>query len=529
MHPPSVQNEYLSILRPYSNNVAQKFLTYILCILLLSATVFWSSCREDFEFETNSGNLTFSKDTVFLDTVFTNIGSATYTLKVYNRLNQDISIPFVGLENGPSSSYRLNVDGVAGKEFQNVPLLARDSLFIFVETTFDVTPTGETEFLNTDRILFGEGSAQQHVDLVTLVKDAVFLYPATNADGTRETIPIGLDENGNEIVVEGFVLEPAELNFTNEKPYVIYGYAAVDNGEVLNVAAGARVHFHRNSGMVINSGSSLQITGGLSMDPELLENQVIFEGDRLEPTFADVPGQWGALWIRSGSVNNNLQNLTVKNATAGLIVEGDINNPAATVTLINTQITNSLDFNLWSAGARISASNSVFGGAGATSVRLGNGGDYQFVHSTIANYWGNGPRGGVALALDNEDADLQRAEFTNSIVDGSSRLELSLIQNNNFAFNFRFVHTAIQFNDTGGNFSGNPLYDFDNETFYLNTIINGDMDFQSPFQDSFLLGVQSDAIDAGDPSTLPLFANDILGNPRDANPDLGAYEFAPEN
>ena len=229
MHPPSVQNEYLSILLPYSNNVAQKSLTYTLFILLLSATVFWSSCREDFEFETNSGNLTFSKDTVFLDTVFTNIGSATYTLKVYNGLNQDISIPFVGLENGPSSSYRLNVDGVAGKEFQNVPLLARDSLFVFVETTFDVTPTGETEFLNTDRILFGEGSSQQHVDLVTLVKDAVFLYPATNADGTRETIPIGLDENGNEIVVEGFVLEPAELNFTNEKPYVIYGYAAVDN------------------------------------------------------------------------------------------------------------------------------------------------------------------------------------------------------------------------------------------------------------------------------------------------------------
>ncbi|MEO0573658.1 MAG: hypothetical protein AAF039_18300, partial [Bacteroidota bacterium] len=212
---------YQSILLPYLNNVVQRFIKYIAVALLLVSAGIWSSCREDFNFEPNTGNLTFSKDTVFLDTVFTNIGSSTYTLKVYNGLNRDISIPFVGLENGPNSSYRLNVDGVAGKEFTSVPLLARDSLFVFVETTFDVAPTGENEFLNTDRILFGEGTSQQHVDLVTLVKDAVFLYPATASDGTRETIPFGTDEEGNEIVVEGFYLQPQELNFTNEKPYVI--------------------------------------------------------------------------------------------------------------------------------------------------------------------------------------------------------------------------------------------------------------------------------------------------------------------
>ena len=43
-----------------------------------------SSCRKDFETISSYGKLAFSKDTVFLDTVFSNIGSATYNLKVYN-------------------------------------------------------------------------------------------------------------------------------------------------------------------------------------------------------------------------------------------------------------------------------------------------------------------------------------------------------------------------------------------------------------------------------------------------------------
>ena len=38
-------------------------------------------------------------------------------------------------------------------------------------------------------------------------------------------------------------LEDSELTFTNEKPYVIYGYAAVDEGDILTVETGARVHF----------------------------------------------------------------------------------------------------------------------------------------------------------------------------------------------------------------------------------------------------------------------------------------------
>ena len=118
-------------------------LYYIIGFFML---IFWSSCRQDFEFTPSTGQLSFSKDTVYLDTVFSNIGSSTYTLKVYNNSDNDILIPSLKLSKGQTSNYRMNVDGMlgngplVGKEFENVELLAQDSMFVFIETTIDIQP-----------------------------------------------------------------------------------------------------------------------------------------------------------------------------------------------------------------------------------------------------------------------------------------------------------------------------------------------------------------------------------------------------
>tara|TARA_B100001250_G_scaffold109359_1_gene92352 strand:+ start:612 stop:1061 length:450 start_codon:yes stop_codon:yes gene_type:complete len=117
---------------------------FLLIFTYLMAIIICSSCDNDFDFEISSGNLSFSKDTVYLDTVFTNIGSSTYNLKVYNNSNDNILIPNINLGNGENSYYRLNVDGIygsdsnAGKYFENIELLANDSLYIFIETTVDI-------------------------------------------------------------------------------------------------------------------------------------------------------------------------------------------------------------------------------------------------------------------------------------------------------------------------------------------------------------------------------------------------------
>ena len=74
------------------------------------------------------------------------------------------------------------------------------------------------------------------MELVTLVKDAVFIYPNKDSEGVIETLTFDIDDDGtpDETEIQGRFLEDSELNFTNEKPYVIYGYAAVDEGKTLS-------------------------------------------------------------------------------------------------------------------------------------------------------------------------------------------------------------------------------------------------------------------------------------------------------
>lgn len=503
----------------------------IFCFLLWS-----TSCRKDFEYAQSTGNLEFSKDTVFLDTVFTNIGSSTYSLKVYNRSKEDIEIPSIRLGEGNGSQYRLNVDGVSGTDFTNIPLFAKDSLYVFIETTFDIAPTNATEFLYVDALLFDTGANQQEVPLVTLVKDAIFLYPSILSNGSKESLPFGVDEEGNEIRIEGFVLEDDELIFTNEKPYVVYGYAAVADGKSLLINAGARVHFHENSGILVGSGGSIKINGTLSSDPLLLENEVILEGDRLEPEFSEVPGQWGTVWLTPGSIENELSYLTIKNATVGLLVEGNPTATIPTLSIKNSQSYNSATINLWGRNTSIEAENLVLGNSGISSLYCNLGGSYTFLHSTFANYWSNGFRTGPAVLIDNFETDgfqitasqdLFKADFINSIIDGNTAIELQLNTNETTVFNYYFSHVLIKFRDNEGLFGNNPIYDFLDTSLYESILFNADADFVNTSNNDFRIGPNSEIIGLGDLNTALFVPLDLLGRDRTTNPALGAYQEDP--
>lgn len=506
----------------------RSYLYFILVLALLAS----GSCRKNFEYAPSAGNLEFSKDTVFLDTIFSNIGSSTYSLKVYNTTRDDIEIPSIRLQQGNQSNYRLNVDGLAGKEFQNIPILAQDSMFIFIETTFDLSATNQNEFLYTDKLLFDIDDDQQEVELVTLVKDAVFLFPSKNAQGIKETISLGTDSQGNDIIVEGFTLDDGQLQFTNEKPYVIYGYAAVAEGNSLTMEAGTRVHFHKDSGIYVEDGGKLQINGSLSDDPEILENEVIFEGDRLEPGFENIPGQWGAILIASGSIENNVDYLTIKNATIGIMAEGNGVLESPTLTIANSQIYNSSTVNLWGKSASIIGENLVLGQAGSQSLYCNLGGDYNFKHCTIANYWTNGFRLGTALQINNfsddEAFDLIDATFINCIIDGALSRELALFDNEINTFNFSFTNCLISFDKTA-QFENDPLFDFENDVLYVNNIFNESADFFDPFKGDYRINESSAGNGKAQLQTALQIPLDLSGKDRTSEPEIGAFEITPQD
>ena len=498
---------------------------YLYGLVILSFLVLWSSCRNDFETVASTGNLSFSKDTVYLDTIFSNIGSSTYKLKVYNNSKDDIHIPSLRLAQGESSDYRLNVDGMPGKVFENVQVLAKDSIFIFIETTFDVNnlPSSTNNFLYTDQLLFDTGGNQQKVELVTLIKDAVFLYPEKYADGTTETLILG---SGDDIVeIPGFFLDDNELTFTNEKPYVIYGFAAVRTNKTLTIEAGARVHFHADSGILVAANASIKVMGAPSLDRESMENEVIFQGDRLEPSFANVPGQWGYIRLTSGSVDNEFNHTTIKNGIAALIVED------SPVILRNVQIYNSSNIGLLARTGTIYGENVVINNSGQSSLALQLGGSYEFNHCTFVNYWTGGFRSFPAVTIENtletEEilfvSDLVKADFTNCIIYGNDRREFALLKSEEADFNFSFKNTLIRFQDDRGEFSGNPLYDFQDSSIYSEVIFNADPIFQNANRNNFNIEIEnSGAENIGLNGVAP--AVDLNGTSRGTPPDAGAYE-----
>lgn len=498
---------------------------YIL-LLLIGFGITLTSCRNDFDFESSNGGLRFSKDTVYLDTVFTNIGSSTYTLKVYNKSDKNISIPSLKLGKGLTSKYRLMVDGIPGQEFQNVEMLAKDSMYIFVSVTAEAADSNPTDFLYTDQILFGEGTNMQQVELVTLIQDAVFLYPQKFGDGTTETLPIGGDEIYGFFLDENDATNGNELHWTNTKPYVVYGYAAVPPNKTLVVDAGARVHFHAESGLIVANNASLQINGS-SSSTTALENEVIFEGDRLEPDFSEVPGQWGTIWLTQGSTNNSISNLTIKNATVGLLVTG--NDGTTTPTYItNTQIYNCSNVGILARTGNIDGKNVVINNCGQTSFAGSFGGSYEFTHCTFANYWSSPNQ--TAVLLDDFDGDalyaLTKADFKNCIIYGSTNLSINLKKQGTI-FNYSFDHCLIKFVDLGNQFGTNPLYQFSGSN-YVNCLIatsstNKKPFFKDPSNNELIIGENS-AAKATANATYSTF-NDILNNPRTGTTDMGAYNW----
>ncbi len=489
-----------------------------------------SSCRTDFETIPSQGDLKFSKDTIYLDTVFTNIGSSTYTLKVYNNSKNDITIPTIQLKKGLTSKYRMTVDGMQGNQgkiFINVNLLAKDSLYIFIETTANIADANPTDFLYTDQILFDGGSNLQKVELVTLIQDAVFLYPKKFGDGTTETLPLGDQQIYGFFLDENDPVNGNELKFTKQKPYVVYGYAAVPSGKTVTFDPGARVHFHANSGLILATNASLNVNGSNSTTDKL-ENEVVFEGDRLEPDFADVPGQWGAIWLTDGSTNHKINHLTIKNAAIGLLIQ---NNDGTTVTIKNTQIYDSSNYGILAQTAKITGENLVINNAGLASLACTYGGDYKFTHCTFNNNWGSSSQ--VALLVNNyftgaipESKNLTGATFNNCIIYGSYSNEMILNKKAGATFVYQFNNCLIKFDNTSNQYSSNPEYQFTTDPTHYNSIIqNKDPKFFKITDNKLNIDETSAAFAKGNATYL--VPSDIMGKTRTLPPDLGAFQSKP--
>ncbi len=466
--------------------------TSILMILLFS-------CSKENIITDSSAKLSFSTDTVSFDTVFSTVGSTTKELKIYNPYNERILIKSIKLS-GNTGYFSLNINGISSNSAENVEIDAKDSLYIFIEVTID--PTNKNSPIEIlDSIEFNTNGNLQNIKLQAFGQDMILI-------------------NGEYIQTQ---------TWNSEKPYLIINSMLIDSLNTLTIEAGSRLYFSRNS--------TLYVKGTLSVSGEY-ENEVVFQGSRLEHVYTDVPGQWKGIVFLDGSQNNLLNYAIVKNAVIGLNIGFIENLITPEIEIHNSRIEHHSYAGIYALDSKIFATNSIISNCGNYLVALVNGGKYEFLHCTFANYWNLTVRQEPSVVITNFlDAtqyngkyytnNLIKANFKNSILAGTNETEIGFGKIENFDFNYSFENCLLK--TTQGKIS-EDLSDIN----HFKSVIypkNSEKIFVNSFKYNFNLDtIETSAKDAGnlnlvnDYSALLQLDIDRINRTDDFKPDLGAYE-----
>lgn len=479
----------------------------LLSLLALSVLIL-SACKKDKVTQDISG-LSFSTDTVFFDTVFTEIGTATRNFKVYNNSSQTLRISSIAFANS-TSPFRINVNGESGKSFTDIEILPHDSIYVFVEAT--VNPNGgNSPLVIYEDVIFSSNGGSKSINLVAWGQDAIYYRPNERLEG-----------------LPPFRRVPNNTVWTKNKPIVIFGYLVVDSDSSLTIEAGTKIHFHGGGGLWVYKDGQITVNG-------TKEEPVIFQGDRLEATYKNLPGQWDRIIINGGKPgkNNKIKYAVIKNAIFGLQVENDNTGSGAgsgtssnKLTLENTIIQNNSGMGLYARNYKIDATNVVVANAGTYGIAISGGGEYNFNYVTVANYFNYGqarksPSFFMSNVYEYYDGSLQirqiaNSKFNNCIVYGGidTEFDVQTFDQQGITNEYQFDHILMKRKDA---LSGDK---------FTNIYYNEDPQFSDYINFNYRLRSNSAAIEKAKP--ISGIAFDLDMEARDPNkPDLGAYEYKP--
>lgn len=460
-------------------------------ISLIMACTGMVSCIDDAMTTSSSDVLSFSRDTVDFDTVFTDLGTPTARLIVFNRASKGLEISSIKFKD-PDTRFRFNVDGVSGVEFHDVEIRGRDSIYVFIECFIPETQ-GASPGLVADDLEF-----------------------VTN--GVTQTVRV--EAYGQNVTRLRNVRLTADTRLTADRPYVVFDSLTVGKGVTLTVDPGAQLLFHDGASLVVEGRLEAVGRPGKMID---------MRGDRLDNVLPDVkydilPGQWKGVRIAAGSHGNRIEYVDMRSTLAGLTVDSCADLQQTRLTLLNSWLHNSSGNVLTSRYSKVNAYGCCFSEAGGSVVSLA-GGDHEFLQCTIANnhlYSISGPLLELLHVLpediDENSAPLMRARFSNSIIYGL-RADLNTGDLTGSDVVFRYVSL------------GSKGEDNDN---FINCLWETDPLFRTVRQDylfDYRLQEDSPVRSAGDPALVtPEVMYDMDGVDRLGHgaPSLGAFQYAPQ-
>ena len=470
-----------------------------------------SGCFEEKFTASGDAMLEFSLDTLRFDTVFTEVGSATRSFRVYNNNDLPVKISRIYTEAVPSF-FRINVDGLNGPDVRDVEILNGDSIWVFVEVLVDPDdPVSVSPFVIEDFLVFELNGNRQDVLLEAWGQNANYI-PGPGRNNTISLLSCDLGEE----------------TWDDPRPYVIYGTLLIDSCTVI-WPEGARVYVHggiaNNQLGIYNDGVIFTLPKGRIRSLGTRDNPVIVQDDRLEQ---DYTGLWGGIRLGPASGPHTFDYTIVRNATTGIGIDS-----ASRIFMEGVVSHNNSGSGLFARHARIEAFNCLFYDNAAAGVALTYGGDYEFEYTTIASF-GNDGEGLVINNFYCADPNCQTGVFvnntavdmTNCIVAGSQRDEILLVdaaeEIPEIAFDIRMKNCIATVDE---------LLDEGNYPDFFETICTDCVRYMTGdtlFVDIELADYHLDTLSIAEERAIPIptIQFDLDGVMRDANvPDIGCYEF----
>src|SRR4029077_11788489 len=113
------------------------------------------------------------------------------------------------------------------------------------------------------------------------------------------------------------------VSFSNTLPYVILGGILVDSNATLTIPPGTRIFLHATAPFLVDG---TLIANGTKQD------SIVFNGDRLDPDYRDLPASWPGIFFSGSSKDNYLKHVIIKNAFQGIIAQDlSVNAPKLTI------------------------------------------------------------------------------------------------------------------------------------------------------------------------------------------------------
>lgn len=454
----------------------------VLSVIAVLFVLFSCSDQSEELFDQTSDGLIMSTDTVRFDTLLSGRISYTQRVRIINKSHQKAFIPALGLRNGAQSSYSITLNGLKAKQHNNVAISPGDSLLLLVDV---LPPTTDS---------FG---------ILAYYDEINWINPF----------------NGN---IQSVILESWTFSAESKEKSIICNETWTKNTALIvtdSILVQSNCHLIIEEGISVflDPGAVLFIQGQLEVRGTF-ENPVIFRASRMDGHYKQAPGYWNGIYFLEGSRNNLISNTVIENSQTGIRMGTPDNDTIPDLLLKNVIIRHNSQFAIQSYNSDLYAENLLVYDIGYIPCFHAIGGSYSYVHSTIANFPSQfGSQDPVMVFADhllgNEETlqDQLLINLQNSIFWGggaTSDLYISLIDESTNRLNV----------------SNNIIY---GQQEWTGNIVNEALEFihfKNPFGYNYQLDSLSPAINSGTFSSVLV---DLSGQTRDSIPDIGAFEYFP--